>query len=224
MPSIARGLTRRRRDHLGEAGVAGLVHRQVDQRELELRADAGEEVEAAARHLRAALEVDGAEHPAELDVVARLEVELPRRADRLEHDEVVLAPGRRLVGGQVGDRHDRVVPLLLGRDLGGLRVLDLGGQRLGLREQGLLLLALGLRDQLAELLLLGPLGLEGADGGAAGGVGGEGPVHDVGGESPLGLGGAYAVGVVSQDSWVDHVPQPICRSPTRSTSDSHPRG
>ena len=49
---------------------------EVDQRELELGADAGEEVEARAGHLGAALDVDRAEDLAELDVVARLEVEL----------------------------------------------------------------------------------------------------------------------------------------------------
>ena len=38
---------RGRGDDLGEAGCAGLVEREVDQRELELRADAGQEVEAA---------------------------------------------------------------------------------------------------------------------------------------------------------------------------------
>ena len=103
-------LDQRRRDHLGEAGLAGLVHRQVDQRELELGADAGQEVEPRAADLGAALEVDGAEHPAELDVVARLEVELARRPDVLEDDEVVLAAGGRLVGGEVGDRLDRLVP------------------------------------------------------------------------------------------------------------------
>ena len=74
---------------------------------------------------------------------------------RLEQREVVLAAGRRLVGRQVGDRQHRRLPLLLGRGLGGLGLLDLGGQRLGLGEQRLLLLALRLRDQLAELLLLG---------------------------------------------------------------------
>ena len=51
-------------------------------------------------------------------------------------------------------RHQRRLPLLLGRALRGLGRLDLGGQGLGLREQRLLLVALGLRDQLAELLLL----------------------------------------------------------------------
>ncbi len=113
-----------RRDHLREAGVAGLVHRHHDQRELELRADAGQEVEAAARHLRAALEVDGAEHLAELDVVARLEVELRLGADGLDHPVVLLAAGGRLVGGDVRDLHQRRAPELLGLGLGGLGGLD----------------------------------------------------------------------------------------------------
>ena len=56
------------------------VEREVHQRDLEARADAGEEVEAAARHLGAALHVDRAEQLAELEVVAGLEVE--RRASR----------------------------------------------------------------------------------------------------------------------------------------------
>ena len=166
MPSIARGRTSDGRDHLGEAGVAGLLHREVDQRELELGADAGEEVEARARHLGAALDVDGAEDPAELDVVARLEAlggEVARRADRLEHDVVVLAAGRRLVGGEVGDRQQRGLPGLLGLGLRGLGGLHLGGERLGARQQRLLLLALGLRDLLAERLLLAALGLEVGD-------------------------------------------------------------
>ena len=109
-------------------GVAGLVHRQVDQRELELGADAGEEVEARARDLGAALDVDGPEDPAELDVVARLEAlgrEVARRADRLEHDVVVLAAGRGLVGGEVGDRHQGGLPGVVGLGLGGLERLDL---------------------------------------------------------------------------------------------------
>ena len=66
-------LDQRRRDHRGEPGRAGLVHRHVDQRELEVGADAGQVVEPRARDLRAALDVDRAEDPAELDVVARLE-------------------------------------------------------------------------------------------------------------------------------------------------------
>ena len=129
MPSMARGLTSDGAITWVKPASRAWSIAEVDQRELELGADAGEEVEARARHLGAALEVDRAEHPAELDVVARLEVELARRADRLEHDEVVLAAGRRLVGGEVGDRHQRRLPLLLGVGLGGLGGLDLGGER-----------------------------------------------------------------------------------------------
>ena len=95
------------------------------------------------------------------------------------------------------------MPLRLGGGLRGLGGLDLGGQRLGAREQFGLLVALRLRDQLAELLLLGALGLEVADRRAAGGVGGERPVDDVGGQAALGLGGAHAVGVVTEQAWVD---------------------
>ena len=73
------------------------------------------------------------------------------------------------------------------------------------REQLLLLVALGLRDLLAELLLLGPLGLEVGDRRTSGGVRGERPVHDVVGQPALGLGGTHAVGVVSEHLRVDHV-------------------
>src|SRR4051794_32006414 len=45
------------RDHRGEAGVPGLVHRHVDQGELEVRADAGQVVEARAGHLGPAVDV-----------------------------------------------------------------------------------------------------------------------------------------------------------------------
>ena len=204
MPSIARGLTSDGAHHLGEAGVAGLVHRHVDQRELQLGADAGQEVEARARHLGAALEVDRAEHPAELDVVARLEVELRRRADGLEHDVVVLAAGRRLVGREVGDLHQRRAPGLLGLGLGGLGGLHLGREVLGARQQRRLLLALRLRDLLAELLLLGPLGLEGGDRLPPCGVGGQGPVDHLVGQPALGLRGAHPIGVVAQHLRVDH--------------------
>ena len=131
------------------------------------------------------------------------------RADRLEHDEVVLAAGRRLVGGEVRDRHDRVLPGLLGLALRGLGRLDLGGERLGAGEQLLLLLALGLRDLLAQLLLLGALGLEVRDRRAAGRVGGQRPVDDLVGQPALGLGGADAVGVVTEDARVDHAGKAI---------------
>ena len=193
-----------RRDHLREAGVAGLVHRHHDQRELELRADAGEEVEAAARDLGAALEVDGAEHPAELDVVARLEVELRLGADRLDDAVVLLAAGRRLVGGDVRDLHQRRAPELLGLGLRGLGGLHPCGQLLGLLEQCGLLVALGLRDLLAERLLLAAQPLELGDRRAPRLVRGDRPVDHLVGQAALGLGGAHAVGFVTQEAGVDH--------------------
>ena len=169
--------------------------------------DAGQEVEARARHLGAALHVDGAEHPAQLDVVARLEPlggEVARRADRLEHGVVVLAAGRRVVVGEVGDREDRGLPGLLGLGLRGLGGLHLGGQRLGALEQRLLLLALGLRNLLAQRLLLAPLGLEVADRLAATLVGRQRLVDHRVGQPALGLGGTHAVGLVTENAGVDH--------------------
>ena len=218
MPSMARGLDQRRRDHLGEAGVAGLVHRHVDQRELELGADAGEEVEARAGHLGAALEVDGAEQPAELDVVARLEVELARRADVLEDDEVVLAAGGRLVGRDVGDgaiasSHSSSAALRAAS-----ASFTLGGELLDLREQGLLLLALRPGDERTTRLLLGPLGLEVGDRLPAGAVGRQRPVDHVVGQATLGLGGADAVGVVTEQAGIDHLGVPAARGAKRGSS------
>ena len=65
-----------------EAGLGGLRDGRVDQRELQQRADAGQVVEARAGDLGAALDVDGAEQLAELQVV--LAARSPRRevADR----------------------------------------------------------------------------------------------------------------------------------------------
>ena len=121
-----------------------------------------------------------------------------------EHDEVVLAAGRRLVGGGVRDRLDRLVPRGLGLVSGGLRHLHRRGQLLDLREQGLLLLALRLGDERAAGLLLGPLGLEVGDRLPARVVRRQRPVHHVGGQAALGLGGAYAVGVVTEEAGIDH--------------------
>ena len=66
-------------------------------------------------------------------------------------------------------------------------------------------------DQLAELLLLGAQLLEVGDGGAPGGVGLQGAVDDRAGQPALLLGGADQVGVVAEQSWVDHAPETNCR-------------
>ena len=210
-------LHQRRRDHRREAGVAGLVHRHVDQGELEVRADAGQVVEAGARHLGAAVDVDRAEDLAELDVVARLEAlgrEVAGGADLLEHDVVVLAAGRRLVGGRVRDRHQAGAVGLLGLRLRGLGLLHVGRQRLGAREQRLLLLALRLRDLLAEGLLLGPQPLELDDRGPAPLVRGQRVVDHGGGQPALGLGGTHEVRVVTEQAGIDH---PVRLSAARRT-------
>ncbi len=194
----------RRRGGLDEARGAGLVHGHVDQRQLELRADAGEEVEARAADLGAALEVEGAEELAELDVVTRLEVELARRADLLDDRVVLLAAGRRGVVGEVGDGPDRLVPLGLCGDACRLGVLHARGELLDLGEQRLLLVALRLGDEGSAGLLLGTPGLEVGDRPAPRGVGRQRPVDHVVGQLALGLGGAHAVGVVTEDAGIDH--------------------
>ena len=63
----------RGRDHGDEAVRDGAVDGQVEQAELEPGAGAGEEVEARAADLGAAVEVDGAEPLAEGDMVEGLE-------------------------------------------------------------------------------------------------------------------------------------------------------
>ncbi len=70
------GAHQRRRNKRYEVLGERLVEREVHERQLEARADAAKKVEAAAADLRAAGDVDRAEQLAELDVVARLEVEV----------------------------------------------------------------------------------------------------------------------------------------------------
>ncbi len=107
--------------------------------------------------------------------------------------------------GQVGDREDGGLPGLLGLGLRGLGGLHLGGELLGAGQQRLLLVALGLRDLLAERLLLAPLGLEVADRPAALLVGRQRLVDHRVGQPALGLGGTHAVGLVTENAGVDHV-------------------
>ena len=135
MPSIALGRTR-----LGVIiGVRpccdGLLHREVEQRELQQRPVALEVEEAGAGHLGAALDVDGAEQLAQLEVVARREAlgrEVAWRADLLEDGEVLLAAD----GGLEVDEVRHLQPELVDDVAGGvgraLGVLDLVGECLRL--------------------------------------------------------------------------------------------
>ena len=93
---------------------------------------------------------------------------------------------------------------LLGLRLRGLGRLHLGGQRLGAREQRLLLVSLRLRDLLAECLLLGTEPLELGDRVASPPVGRDRVVDDVRGQPATLLGGADAVRVVSEHTRIDH--------------------
>ena len=178
-------------------------------------ADAGEEVEARARHLGAALEVDGAEHPAELDVVARLEVELEARGvptvsrtTKSSSPPAGASSAARLGMSISAARHTSSASVCAAS-----AALTSAASSLVRAEQLGLLLALRLRDQLAELLLLGPLGLEVDDRRAPGRVGGERPVDHVVGQAALGLGGAHAVGVVTEQcagrSWRQGYPSRV---------------
>ena len=158
-----------------------LVEREVHQRELEPCADAAQEVEAAAGDLDAAGDVDGAKHLAELDVVARLEVEPGLLADLAQRDEVLLAAGGHAVDDRVGDVHGDFRELALGirRALG--ERLHRRGELLRLGEQLRLLIAAGGGDLLAERLLLGAQSLGCDDGGPAPHVGVEGGVDELDG-------------------------------------------
>ena len=136
MPSIASGLTSAGAIDRGEAGGDGAADRQLGERELEQRAGAGEEVEAGAGDLGAALHVDRAERLADLEVVAHREVVGGHLADGAQRHRVVLTAGRHLVGDDVGDLQVRLAQRGVGGPLGLLGLLDLGGQRLGPLEDG----------------------------------------------------------------------------------------
>ena len=125
------GTHERGRDDRREAGLDRRRHRQVDERQLEQRAPAGEEREAAAADLGAALGVDRAERRADVEVVLDREVVRRHLADGLQHDEVLLAAGRDAVDHDVGDGEVRGAQRGLGLGLRRLGRLDLGRERLG---------------------------------------------------------------------------------------------
>ena len=163
----------RRRDHQGEPVGRRLRRGHVQQRQLQLRANAGEEVEPRAGHLRPALHVDRAKPGAELKVIGRGEVEFPRRANGFQHGVVVLAAGRHRgvhdVGHRAVQRRERLLRIALLR----LRGLDLGGQLLALGQQRVPLLAARLADLLAERLLLGAQTVRAGDRGTPPLIGGQ---------------------------------------------------
>ena len=180
------------------------VEREVHDRELEARADAREEVEAAARHLRAALHVDRAEQLAEREVVERLEVELGRCTVRAQRHEVILAARGNALDDDVLDPGERGVGGLLGRRDGVLGALDALAQLLRLGDEGGLLVLRRLSDPLAVRVLRSAELFEGRDGGTPFAVGGEGRVDRVGRLAARLLRALDQLGIVAEEYGIDH--------------------
>ena len=199
----------RRGDDLGEAGGAGLVHRQVDQRELELGADAGEEVEARARHLGAALDVDGAaaSGPARRGRAARSPRRRSRaacRSSRARRSRPRRRPGSRSAA-RLGIESTAACQASSASVCAASAAFTSAASSLVRASRACFSVALGLRDLLAERLLLAPLGLEVDDRLAALCVRRQRLVDHRVGQPALGLGGAHAVRLVAEDAGVDHV-------------------
>ena len=200
------GAHQRRRDDGDEAGGHGPADRQLGERELQQRARAGEEVEARAGDLRAALDVDRAERLADLEVVADREVVGGHLADGAQLHRVVLTAGRDAVVRRRWDLQVRLAQGGVGGALGLLGLLDLGGERLGPLEHRGALLGGRPPDRLRGGLLLAAQVVGALDRLAAGGVGGQQGV-DQGLVGPAGaLAGTDGVGVLAHESQVDHPP------------------
>lgn len=197
----------RRGQHRDEAGLGGLRDRRVDERQLQEGADAGEVVEARAGHLGAALDVDGAQRLAELQVVLGLEAlggEVTDGPVRLQDDEVLLAADRDVGMHEVAEQEREALGLLVGLVLLGVGRLDVGGQLARLLQQLGLLVARGLGDELAERLLLGTELVEADAGRPAPLVGRQERVDERDVLSTGALGRAHTVGVLTEQAKVNH--------------------
>ncbi len=153
--------------------------------------------------LAPALGVDGLEQRPDVEVVADREVVGRDLADHLDLDAVGLAAGGRALHDV---RHGEVrrPQRRLRRGLLRLELLHLGGQRLGLLEDGGALLRGGLLDRLRDRLLLPAQAVRPGHDVAAVRVGLQERV-DQGGVVATGLlRGAHAVGVLAQQLQVDH--------------------
>lgn len=188
-------------------GLGGLRDRRVDERQLEEGADTGQVVEARAGNLGAALDVDGAQCLAELQVVLGLEAlgaEVADGAVRLQDDEVLLAADRDVGVDEVAELEQEALGLLVGLVLLGVGRLDVGGQLTGLGQQFGLLVAGGPGDELAERLLLGTQLVEADAGRPAPLVGRQEGVDEGDVLSTGALGGAHSVGVLTEQAKVNH--------------------
>jgi hypothetical protein len=137
-------------------------------------------------------------------VVAHLEVVAGHLADGAQGDRVVLPARRHVRVHDVRDAQVHLVQRGVGRPLGLLGLLHLGGQRLGLLQDGGSLLLRRAADRLRGRLLLRAQVVGGLHGRAALGVGGEQPVDQGLVGAPGALAGADEVGVVTDEAQVDH--------------------
>ena len=197
------GLDQGRGDDRRESPPVGVGHGQVDQREFQLRADAGQEVEPRTRDLGAALGVDRLQHGADLGVLPRV-LDDGRCADEFQYGEIVLATGRRAVLDQVGDGQ-------MGQPQGlvGVGLLDLGvthprGQFTSAGQQMRPCLRVRAADGLADLLLLGPQPVGLGHGRAPPVIGGEQGVNCPRVVTAVALRGPEQVGVGPDGAQIDH--------------------
>ena len=178
---------------------------ELQQRQLQQRADAGEEVEPAARHLRAALHVDRAEQLAELQVVARVvdapAGRRPRAARRSRPRRRAARPPRPHSAPQTAPRAAPASASVTAASA----ALTCADNSLVRASSAFALVALGLRHLLAQLLLLGPQRLECRDRGAPASHRRRSSVVDHGlGLAPGALAGADQVGILSEQPQVNH--------------------
>jgi hypothetical protein len=181
-----------------------VLESELQQPELEQRADPGQVVEPAAGDLGTALHVDRAERFAQLQVVLDRAVERRDVADLAQHHEVVLTAGRCSVLDDVGYRQLGRAQRGLGPVHLGLCALDLPGQLLGASQQHRPLIPLRGGEQLAELVLLGTQRLEPGHRRAACLVGAEEGVNRRLGLAPGPLARPYPVRIIAQQSQINH--------------------
>jgi len=163
-------------------------------------------------------------------VIERLEIERRRCADFAQRREVLLAAGRDAVDDRIGDRASSLREVGLGIRRGLREFLDANGERLRLGEESGLLVALRLRDLLAEGLLRRAQILALRDGGTPRCVGRESRIHQLDGLSSRRLRNPEKSGIVTEQLGVDHrssllsnaVRLALCPSPSRPPRAARP--
>lgn len=124
---------------------------------------------------------------------------------RLQDDEVLLAADRHVRVDEVAEPQQQVAGLRVRLVLGRVRRLHIGLELLGPGQEPGALLGRGLGDKFAERFLLGTQYVERDPGRPAPFVGGEQGVDECDVLSPVALGGAKTVGVLTNQAKVNHL-------------------